>query len=192
MNVVATDIPGVLIVKPQSFGDARGVFLEVFQIRRYAEARMSACFIQDNLSRSRHGVLRGLHLQNPNSQGKLVTVFRGRVRDVVVDVRRGSPTFGKHVAVDLDDENRWQVWVPRGLAHGFAVLSEEADVFYKCDNVYSPGDELVVRWDDPALGIDWGLKSPVLSPRDAAGLPLAEIHNLPSYQQESCASLSPA
>ena len=114
-------------------------------------------FVQDNLSRSAYGVLRGLHLQNPMTQGKLVTVLRGRVLDVAVDVRVGSPTFGRHVAVELSEENRRQLWVPRGFAHGFVVLSESADFFYKCDELYSPKDELVVRWNDPALGIAWGV-----------------------------------
>jgi hypothetical protein len=113
-------------------------------------------------------VLRGLHLQNPKTQGKLVSVLRGRVRDVAVDVRRGSPTFGQHVAVELNDESRRQLWVPRGFAHGFVVLSETADFFYKCDDFYSPADEIVVRWNDPAIGIAWGIEAPGVSARDAA------------------------
>jgi dTDP-4-dehydrorhamnose 3,5-epimerase len=182
MNVVKTTLPGVLIIEPNIFGDARGFFMETFRAERYADAGIPGPFVQDNLSRSARGVLRGLHLQNPGPQGKLVSVLKGRVRDVAVDVRRGSPHFGKHVSVELSDENRRQFWVPRGFAHGFVVLSETADFFYKCDALYSPADELVVRWDDPALGIDWGVAAPSLSARDAAGRALAEVDNLPVYE----------
>jgi dTDP-4-dehydrorhamnose 3,5-epimerase len=128
-------------------------------------------------------VLRGLHLQNPATQGKLVTVLRGRVLDVAVDVRIGSPTFGRHVAVELSEENRKQLWVPRGFAHGFAVLSETADFFYKCDDMYSPKDEMSVRWDDPAIGINWGIAKPSLSAKDAVAPLLADVKNLPLYGQ---------
>lgn len=138
--------------------------------------------MQDNFSRSARGVLRGLHIQNPRPQGKLVTVLRGAVLDVTVDVRVGSPTFGRHVKVELNDENRRQVWIPRGMAHGFIVLSESADFFYKCDDFYRPADELVVQWNDPALGIEWGVQSPTLSQRDRAGRSLAELRALlPRY-----------
>jgi dTDP-4-dehydrorhamnose 3,5-epimerase len=183
MNVIATDIPEVLIIEPKIFGDQRGFFVETYQLRRYAEFGISRPFVQDNMSRSSYGVLRGLHLQNPSPQGKLVNVMRGRVLDVAVDVRVGSPTFGRHAAVELNEDNRRQLWVPRGFAHGFAVLSESADFFYKCDDLYSPKDELVVRWDDPAIGIDWGLANPSLSPRDAAAPLLADVKNLPIYRQ---------
>ena len=183
MNVIATDIPEVLIIEPKIFGDQRGFFVETYQLRRYAEFGISRPFVQDNMSRSTYGVLRGLHLQNPSPQGKLVSVMRGSVLDVAVDVRVGSPNFGRHVAVELSEENRRQLWVPRGFAHGFVVLSETADCFYKCDDLYSPKDELVVRWDDPAIGIDWGLANPSLSPRDAAAPLLADVKNLPIYGQ---------
>jgi len=182
MNIVETAIPGVLIIEPKIFGDARGFFVETFQSARYFEAGIAGPFVQDNLSRSTCGVLRGLHLQNPGAQGKLVTVFHGCVLDVAVDLRRGSPNFGKHVSVELSAENHLQFWVPRGFGHGYVVLSETADFFYKCDSLYSPADELVVRWDDPELGIDWGVREPRLSPRDAAGLALAETNNLPIYE----------
>jgi dTDP-4-dehydrorhamnose 3,5-epimerase len=175
MKVIETAIPGVLIIEPKKFGDARGFFLEAYQAQRYADAGIPQPFVQDNLSRSVRGTLRGLHFQNPKAQGKLVSVVRGAVRDVAVDVRADSPTFGKHVAVDLDDENRRQFWVPRGFAHGFVVHSESADFFYKCDEFYSPADEKVLRWNDPALGIDWGIEHPILSLRDKEGLTLAEI-----------------
>jgi dTDP-4-dehydrorhamnose 3,5-epimerase len=180
MNVVATTIPEVLIIEPKLHGDQRGVFFEIFKADRYA-AHGIGPFVQDNFSHSARGVLRGLHLQNPKTQGKLISVLRGRVRDVAVDVRRGSPTFGQHVAVDLDDESRRQLWVPRGFAHGFVVLSETADFFYKCDDLHSPAEEIVVRWDDPAIGIAWGMEAPLLSVRDAAAPLLAEVRTLPEY-----------
>jgi dTDP-4-dehydrorhamnose 3,5-epimerase len=182
MNVIYTDIPEVLIIEPKLFGDQRGFFVEAYQFSRYAEHGISRPFVQDNMSRSSYGVLRGLHL-NPSTQGKLVSVIRGRVLDVAVDVRVGSPTFGRRITVELNEDNRWQLWVPRGFAHGFVVLSETADFFYKCDDLYSPKDELVVRWDDPAIGIDWGLANPSLSPRDAAAPLLADVKNLPIYGQ---------
>jgi dTDP-4-dehydrorhamnose 3,5-epimerase len=183
MNVVPTALPEVLIVEPKLFGDHRGFFLETYQLGRYAECGIPRPFVQDNLSRSAYGVLRGLHLQNPSTQGKLVSVLRGKVLDVAVDVRLGSPNFGRHVAVELSEDNRRQLWVPRGFAHGFAVLSETADFYYKCDNSYSPKDEIVVRWDDPAIGISWGIENPSLSERDAAAPYLADVKNLPVYGQ---------
>ena len=157
MNVIQTEIPEVLIVEPKVFRDARGFFFEAFKADRYASHGVRGAFVQDNVSRSAYGVIRGLHLQNPKCQGKLVSVLRGRVLDVAVDVRLGSPTFGKHVAVELSEDNRRQFWVPRGFAHGFAVVSEIADFCYKCDEFYSPSDEITVRWNDPAIGIEWGV-----------------------------------
>jgi dTDP-4-dehydrorhamnose 3,5-epimerase len=183
MNVTETAIPGALILRPEVHGDQRGFFMEVFRADRYTAHGIGAHFVQDNLSRSVHGVLRGLHLQNRRPQGKLVTVLRGRVLDVAVDVRRGSPTFAQHVAVELSEENRLQFWIPRGFAHGFLVLSETADFFYKCDEVYSPSDEIVVRWNDPAIGIGWGIECPSLSARDANAPLLADIGTLPVYGQ---------
>ena len=182
MQLIQTQIPEVLIIRPDRRGDQRGFFTELFQADRYASVSLHHAFVQDNWSRSSRGVLRGLHLQNPNAQGKLVTVIRGRVLDVAVDVRVGSPTFGQHVAVELSDDNGHQLFVPRGFAHGFAVLSETVDFFYKCDNYYAPSDELVVRWSDPAIGIDWRLNDPTVSPRDAAAPLLADVRGLPRYQ----------
>ena len=182
MKVTLTDIPEVLILQPQYFGDHRGFFSELFNARRYAEAGISRPLVQDNLSRSSRGILRGLHLQNPNQQAKLVSVMRGAVLDVAVDVRTGSPNFGRHVAVELSEDNRRQLYVPRGFAHGFIVLSETADFFYKCDDFYSPEDELIVRWDDPALKIDWRLPQPSLVLRDAQAPLLADIRGLPVYE----------
>jgi dTDP-4-dehydrorhamnose 3,5-epimerase len=183
MNVIATDLLEVLIVEPKLFGDQRGFFLETYQFQRYLEAGIRRPFVQDNMSRSAQGVLRGLHLQNPNTQGKLVSAMRGRVLDVAVDVRVGSPNFGRHVAVELSEENRRQLWVPRGFAHGFAVLSETADFFYKCDDAYSPKDEVSIRWNDPAIGIKWGVDNPSLSAKDADAPLLADVKNLPVYGQ---------
>jgi len=183
MNVIATALPEVLILQPRLFGDQRGFFLETYQLARYAEHGIGRPFVQDNMSRSGHGVLRGLHLQNPFTQGKLVTALRGRVLDVAVDVRVGSPRFGRHVAVELSEENRRQLWVPRGFAHGFVVLSETADFFYKCDDLYSPKDEVSIRWNDSAIGIDWGIEAPSLSAKDADAPLLRDVKNLPIYGQ---------
>lgn len=182
MNVLETAIPGVLIVEPKVFGDSRGFFAETYRADRYVEAGISACFVQDNLSRSARSVLRGLHIQNPRPQGKLVTVLRGAVLDVAVDVRVGSPTFGRHVVLELTEENRRQFWIPRGFAHGFVVRSEMADLFYKCDDFYSPADELVIRWNDPVLAIDWNCADPQLSHRDREARSLRELQDrLPRY-----------
>jgi dTDP-4-dehydrorhamnose 3,5-epimerase len=181
MKVIQTEIPDVRVFEPGVLGDERGFFVETFQVPRYASNGLNRPFLQDNLSRSRRGILRGLHLQNPRTQGKLVSVLRGRVLDVAVDVRVGSPTFGQHVAVELGDDTFRQLWVPRGFAHGFMVLSESADFYYKCDELYSPADEIVVRWNDPALEIDWGTDAPTLSERDASAPLLSEIEALPKY-----------
>jgi dTDP-4-dehydrorhamnose 3,5-epimerase len=183
MNVIVADLPEVLIIEPKFFADPRGFHLEIFQVARYTDCGVYRPFVQDNLSRSARGVLRGLHLQNPRTQGKLVSAMRGRMLDVSVDVRLGSPNFGRHVAVELSEENRRQVWIPRGFAHGFLALSETADVLYKCDDLYSPNDDIVVRWNDPAIGIAWGVENPLLSARDAAAPLLSEITNLPVYGQ---------
>ncbi len=183
MRIVETSIPGVVVVEPAVFGDDRGFFMELFNARRYAAAGITDTWVQDNFSRSTRGVLRGLHFQNPHPQGKIVTVLRGAVLDVAVDVRLGSPTFGKHVSVELSGETKRQLWVPRGFAHGFVVISEMAEFFYKCDDFYSPDAELVLRFDDPELGIDWGLSAPIVSERDRNGKSLAELKSrLPVYR----------
>jgi dTDP-4-dehydrorhamnose 3,5-epimerase len=184
MNIIETAIPGVLIIQPKLYDDVRGFFTEIYRADRYQRGGIAPRFVQDNLSRSARGVLRGLHFQNPKPQGKLVTVLRGAALDVAVDVRAGSPTFGRHVAVELSDENYRQFWVPRGFAHGFIVRSESADFFYKCDEFYSPAEELVLRWDDPQLGIDWGCATPQLSARDGQGRSLSQLAGeLPCYGQ---------
>jgi len=169
MNVIELDLPGLKLIEPKVFGDARGQFLETWNAERYAAAGMPGPFIQDNLSRSRKNTVRGLHWQDPNPQGKLVSVVAGAVWDAVVDIRRGSATFGKWYGVELSAENRRQLWVPVGFAHGFAVLSDFADFAYKVTGRYSPADEHILRWDDPAIGIDWKIKrdEAILSARDA-------------------------
>jgi dTDP-4-dehydrorhamnose 3,5-epimerase len=183
MIVTKTAIPGVLIIEPKIFGDSRGFFTELFQSDRYAENGIRRRFFQDNLSRSVKGTLRGLHFQNPKPQGKLVTILRGSALDVAVDVRVGSPTFGQHVTVELNDENRRQFWVPPGFAHGFIVQSDSADFFYKCDEIYSPANEHVLLWNDPQLGIKWGNDAPLLSARDKDGRMLAQLDGvLPKYE----------
>ncbi len=175
MNVSESGLPGLLIIEPKVFGDARGFFLETWNRARYRERGIAEDFVQDNLSWSRRGTLRGLHFQNPNPQGKLVQVLEGEVLDVVVDLRRASPTFGRHESVVLSAENRRQFYVPPGFAHGFVVLSESALFHYKCTGYYSPADELTLLWNDPALGIDWPVSDPIVSDKDRRGLPLRDI-----------------
>ena len=182
MQVTKTDLPGVLIFEPRRFGDSRGFFAETFRADRYAAVGLKDAFVQDNWSRSARGVLRGLHLQNPTQQGKLVSVIRGEILDVAVDVRIGSPTFGRHVAVTLSEENGRQFFIPRGFAHGFVVLSDMVDFLYKCDDYYSPADEITIRWDDPAIGIAWPISNPTLSARDAAAPLLSETTRLPRFE----------
>ena len=182
MRMFKTTLSGVVVFEPRRLVDSRGFFVEIFQAERYAALGVLGPFIQDNLSRSSHGVVRGLHLQYPNAQGKLVSVLRGSVMDVAVDVRRGSPTFGKSFTAELSEENGLQMYIPKGFAHGFIVLSESADFFYKCDSLYSPEDEITVSWSDPALGIDWQISHPKVSPKDAAALPLSQIERLPLYE----------
>jgi len=174
MNVLTCDIPGLLILEPKVFGDARGFFLETWNQCRYHEAGISVDFVQDNVSFSRRGILRGLHFQNPKPQGKLLQVLQGEVFDVAVDVRRSSPTFGKWHGLVLSSENKRQFYIPPGFAHGFAVLSETGLFHYKCTEFYSPKDEVAIRWDDPDIGIKWPLKEPLLSERDAKGLLLRD------------------
>jgi len=158
INVIQTDIPGVVIIEPKVFGDSRGYFFESWSERDFNAAVRPIRFVQDNESKSHYGVLRGLHFQKGQySQSKLVRVVHGRVLDIAVDIRKGSPTFGRHVACELSGENHRQFFVPRGFAHGFAVLSEEAVFQYKCDNLYEPSQEGAIAWDDPSLGIDWGI-----------------------------------
>ena len=174
MKVLTCDIAGLLIIEPQVFGDARGYFLETYNERRYREAGLEATFVQDNLSFSRRGILRGLHFQNPKPQGKLLQVLQGEVFDVAVDVRRSSPTYGKWHGLVLSAENKRQFYIPPGFAHGFLVTSETALFHYKCTELYSPKDEMAIRWDDPAIGIVWPLREPLLSERDSKAVRLAD------------------
>jgi dTDP-4-dehydrorhamnose 3,5-epimerase len=156
MDVVQTEIPGVVIIEPRVFEDARGYFFESFSQREFDSQVREVRFVQDNESKSSYGVLRGLHFQKPpHAQSKLVRVVKGAVLDVAVDIRKGSPTFGKHVAVELSAENHRQLFIPRGFAHGFVVLTDEVIFQYKCDNFYAPQSEGALAWDDPDLGIDW-------------------------------------
>jgi dTDP-4-dehydrorhamnose 3,5-epimerase len=176
MNIQSTAIADVLILEPTVFGDARGHFFESFNQRRFeALTGMTSTFVQDNQSRSARGVLRGLHYQVRQPQGKLVRVLAGEIFDVCVDLRRSSPTFGKAVWVTLSADNRRQLWVPAGFAHGFVVTSESADVAYKTTDYYAPEHERSLLWNDAALGIPWPLdRAPLLSAKDSAGLPLAQ------------------
>lgn len=170
LTIHETPIPGVLLVEPRVFEDARGFFLEGYHAERYRAHGIAASFVQDNHSHSRRGVLRGLHFQRRHPQGKLVACVRGVVYDVVVDLRKNSPTFGRPHGVRLSDAQPRQLWVPPGLAHGFCVLSDEADVLYKCTDYYRPDDEGGLVWDDPDLGIAWPVAAPLLSEKDR-GLP---------------------
>jgi len=176
MKLTHTPIPGVILIEPRVFGDARGFFLETWNRERYLEAGFpDVQFVQDNHSRSSKGVLRGLHYQRENPQGKLVWAATGAVFDVVVDIREGSPTFGQWYGCKLSDENHCQLWVPPGLAHGFCVLSDIADFQYKCTDYYRPDDEGGVLWNDPAIGIDWPIEEPLLSEKDRKSPRLADI-----------------
>lgn len=169
MKVIKTDIEGVVIIEPRIFNDERGYFFESFSERVFCKEVCDTRFVQDNESKSQYGVVRGLHFQKPPySQGKLVRVIKGAVLDVAVDIRRGSPTFGKHVAVELTEENHRQMFIPKGFAHGFSVLSEEVIFQYKCDNYYAPEAEGAIAWDDPDLGIDWRIpaENVILSDKD--------------------------
>ena len=177
MKVIETAIPVVLLLEPKVFGDARGFFMETYRASRYAELGIPAPLVQDNLSFSRRGILRGLHVQHPQAQGKLVQVLAGEVFDVAVDIRRGSPTFGRWVGEILSAENRRQLWIPPGFAHGFLVTSDSALFFYKNTDYYSPETEFSIRWDDPDLAIDWPLAGlePELSAKDAGAAMIRDL-----------------
>lgn len=187
MNVIQTSLPGVLVIEPKRFGDQRGFFMETFQAKRYRQAGINLDFVQDNLSRSAAGVLRGLHYQLKHPQGKLVSVSAGEVFDVAVDIRQSSPTFGQWYGTNLSSENYRQMYIPPGYAHGFCVLSEVADFQYKCTDYYYPEDETGVFWNDPTIGVKWPIESPILSDRDKVLLPLADIPSdkLPKYKGQT-------
>jgi len=184
MNLIATTIPEVLLIEPKVFTDSRGFFLESWQQQRYATHGIPGPFVQDNLAASERGVLRGLHIQNPNAQGKLVQVIVGQVFDVAIDIRLGSPWFGKWVGVNLDDVNKRQFWVPPGFAHGYYVMSERAIFSYKCTELYYPQYEFSLRWDDPQIAIEWPFAgTPLLSTKDQTAVFLKDLDTkrLPIY-----------
>ncbi len=183
MKVIRTRLPGCVVIEPQVFGDARGFFYESYNERKFREVGLDLRFVQANVSRSAHGVLRGLHYQWPNPQGKLVSVLEGEVFDVAVDMRRGSPTFGQWEGVVLSADNKRHFWIPEGFAHGFAVLSDFATFSYQCTALYDAKADASVRWNDAALAIDWPLGAPLLSDKDARAPFLADIpaERLPVY-----------
>jgi dTDP-4-dehydrorhamnose 3,5-epimerase len=183
MKIEQTPLPGFLVFEPRVFGDERGFFLESFQKRRYKDAGIALEFVQDNHSRSQRGVLRGLHFQMRHPQGKLVYVPRGEIFDVAVDIRKGSPNYLKWHGVVLSDENHRQAYIPPGFAHGFCVLSETADVFYKVTDFYQPGDEAGLAWNDPDIGVEWPLTEPILSAKDAEypGVAAIDPAKLPEF-----------
>jgi dTDP-4-dehydrorhamnose 3,5-epimerase len=181
LNVVETSLPGVLILEPIVHGDARGFFIETYNRSRFREIGIEGQFLQDNHSRSRSGVLRGLHFQEPNPQGKLVRCTLGSVYDVAVDIRRGSPTFGRWAAADLTEQNMRMFWIPPGFAHGFCVTSDLADLVYKCTALYDRSSDRGVAWNDPDIGIDWPIADPILSDKDSAAPRLKDAPILPIY-----------
>ena len=184
MKITETNLPGVLLIEPRLFTDNRGLFLETYHAERYLAHHIGSRFVQDNLSFSERGVLRGLHYQLGKPQGKLVMALQGEVYDVAVDIRRGSPTFGQWVGTVLSSKNYRQIYIPEGFAHGFCVLSETASVLYKCTDFYAPAEERGLRWDDPRLAIDWPVPHPVLSEKDGVYPTLETIpsNDLPDYQ----------
>jgi dTDP-4-dehydrorhamnose 3,5-epimerase len=185
MRVVPTELPEVLVIEPQIFGDSRGYFLESWNQARYGEVGVPETFVQDNLSLSRRGTLRGLHFQQPQAQGKLITVLEGIVFDVAVDVRVGSPRFAKSVSMTLTGEDKRQVYIPPGFAHGFCVVSETALFMYKCTAAYAPEAEVGLIWNDPDLGIHWPIEKPTLSVKDSSLKRLRDLDRsrLPVYQE---------
>ena len=184
LQVIETSLPGVLVVKPRVFADPRGFFMETYRENVLAAFGIAERFVQDNHSRSSRGVLRGLHYQLRNPQAKLCRVAGGEVLDIAVDIRVGSPTFGKWVSVLLSGDNQYQLYIPKGFAHGFVVLSETADFLYKCSDYYDASDDRGVLWNDPEIGIDWQTPAPILSDKDQRYLPLSQIapDQLPRYQ----------
>jgi dTDP-4-dehydrorhamnose 3,5-epimerase len=183
MKFTELELPGVILVEPDVHSDDRGFFLETYQTQKYADGGVTGAFVQDNHSRSMRGTLRGLHAQIDHPQGKLVRVVEGEVYDVAVDIRVGSPHFGKHVGVSLSASNFRQLWVPPGFAHGFCVTSDVAEFEYKCTDFYFPESEIVVAWNDPEIGIDWPVEEPLLSGRDGDAKLLSEsVERLPRYR----------
>jgi dTDP-4-dehydrorhamnose 3,5-epimerase len=184
LNIIETSLPGVILIETVAFRDHRGFFRETYHKDKYADIGIDKDFVQDNHSFSRQGTLRGLHYQFVHSQGKMVYAVRGEIFDVAVDIRLGSPTFGRWAGFDLSAENGHQVYIPAGFAHGFYVLSETADVVYKCTDFYTPGDDFGILWSDPSIGIDWPSESPLLSEKDSENPKLDEVpeDRLPVYK----------
>ena len=182
MKIEPTHLPGVVLIHPVVYQDSRGFFTETYQARRYGEHGLPSEFVQDNHSRSMQGTLRGLHLQLTQPQGKLIRVIEGAIFDVAVDIRVGSPSFGQWVGVELTGENHKQLYVPPGFAHGFCVISDQADVSYKCTDYYLHGDEIGITWNDPDIAIQWPITTPLLSQKDANAFRLKDVlSRLPSY-----------
>ncbi len=175
VNIKQLSLPGVLLIEPKCFNDNRGYFMETYHQKKYQKAGIDQAFVQDNHSHSSRAVLRGLHYQLKNPQGKLIYAVTGTIFDVAVDIRKGSPTFGQWTGAELSAENKRQIYVPQGFAHGFVVLSESADVIYKCTDLYTPGDEYGVLWSDPQIGINWPVESPILSQKDIENPTLNQI-----------------
>lgn len=185
MNITETSLPGVLVLQPKVFRDERGFFLETYRHPLFRAAGITSAFVQDNHSRSTRGVVRGLHYQEPKPQGKLVTCIRGTIYDVAVDIRKGSPLFGKSFGIELSDANNRALWVPPGFAHGFCTVSDVADVLYKCTELWEAALDRAILWNDPELGIDWPAMgdAPLLSPKDAAAPRLRDAAVLPVYSE---------
>jgi dTDP-4-dehydrorhamnose 3,5-epimerase len=181
LNIRQTSLPGVLLIEPKVRGDDRGFFMETYRLDAFRAAGISAPFVQDNHSRSARGVLRGLHYQEPNAQGKLVRCTRGAIFDVAVDIRRGSPTFSQWFGIELSDANKLMLWVPPGFAHGFCAIEEGSDLVYKCTALFDPAADRAILWNDPEIGIEWPIGDPVLSGRDTAAPRLADATVLPVY-----------
>ena len=186
MKFLPTELPEVIVIEPDVFRDDRGFFLETYHAQKYADAGIPGPFVQDNQSRSVRGTLRGMHAQDRRPQGKLIRVLQGEIFDVAVDIRRGSPTFRRWMSVILSADNFRQCYVPPGFAHGFVVTSDHAEVEYKCTDLYDPGGELRILWNDPEIGIRWPISQPLVSPTDAAGQRLADVaERLPLYQKST-------
>jgi len=183
VKISRTSLPGVLLIEPRVFGDDRGFFFETYHAQRYAQHGMPSEFVQDNYSRSIRNTLRGLHFQEPHAQGKLVQVFQGAVFDVAVDIRVGSPTFKKWFGIELSSENKYQLWIPPGFAHGFCVTSDTADFCYKCTDFYFADAERCILWNDPDLAIEWPVKEPILSKKDASAPRLSASAFFPRYSK---------
>lgn len=179
MQFLETPLPGVILIEPRVFGDARGFFMETYRADLFKAHGIDETFVQDNHSRSARGVLRGLHYQEPFPQGKLVRCTRGALFDVAVDIRRGSPSFGKWYGVTLSDENKAMLWIPAGFAHGFCALMDDSELVYKTTEIYRPEFDRVILWNDPEIGIEWPIADPILSPKDAAAAPLHAAASLP-------------